>query len=55
MTYSLAKTATQRQRGNLTQYVLTFFCLHFMLSDTEMLNLLEELCMTQVATVNSFA
>ena len=35
-------------------YVLTFVCLHFTLSDTEMVNSLEKLCITRVATINSF-
>ena len=32
------------QLGNLTHFVLTFVCLHFPLSDSGVLNSLEELC-----------
>ena len=44
-----------RQLGNLTHYVKAFVCLHFTLSDSGVLNSLEELCITRVATVDSFA
>ena len=36
-------------------YVLTFFCLHFTIPYTGVINSLEELCIMQVVTVNSFA
>ena len=42
------------QLRNYNAYVLAFLCLHFALSDTRVLNLLEELCITRVTAVNSF-
>ena len=43
-----------RQLRNYNAYILAFVCLYFALSNTRMLNLLEELCITRVAAVNSF-
>ena len=43
---------TQAREFNV--YVLTSVCLHFTLLDTEVLCSLEELCLKQMATVNSF-
>ena len=37
----------------MTQFVLAFVCLHFAQSDTEVLNSLEEICITRVAAINS--
>ena len=39
----------------INAFLLTSVCLHFALSDTRVLNSLEELSITQVAAVNSFA
>ena len=36
-------------------FVLAFVCLHFALSDTRALNSLEDLCITRMTAVNSFA
>ena len=36
-------------------YVVAYVCLHFALPDTKVLNSYEELCITRVAAVNSFA
>ena len=36
-------------------YVVAFVCLHYALPDTRVVNPLEELCITRVAVVNSFA
>ena len=36
-------------------FVSTFICFYFMLSSTGVLYLLEELCITQVAAINSFS
>ena len=41
--------------GIITIFVLVFVCLHFTLSDTGVLNSLEELYITCVSAVNSFA
>ena len=47
--------AAQKQEKDFNVYVLNSFCLHFTLSETEVLNSLEEFCITRVATVNSSA
>ena len=44
-----------RQLRNIKNFVSTFVCFHLTLSDTGVLNSLEGLCVTQVATSNSFA
>ena len=41
--------------GNLTHFVLVSVCLHFALLDSRVLTSLEEVCITWVAAVNSFA
>ena len=39
----------------IRHYVVAFACLHFALTDTRVVNSYEELCITRVAVVNSFA
>ena len=51
----LSQQATYVNSGIITYYVLAFFALHFALQDTRVLNSVEELCITLVATVNFFA
>ena len=52
---TLRQLVTYVSSGIITQYLSAFFCLHFVLPDTRVLNSLEELCITRVAAVNSFA
>ena len=55
VSYRLAILAACVSSGIITHYVLAFVCLHFAVSDTGVINLLEELCIMRVAVVNSFA
>ena len=41
--------------GIIRYYVVTFVCLHFALSEIRVLNSLDELCITRLTAVNSFA
>ena len=51
----LSQLAIYVSSGIIRHYVIAFVCLHFALQDTRVLNSLEELCITRVAAVNSFA
>ena len=51
----LSLQITYVSSGIIMQYVVAFVCLHFALSDTRVLNSLEELCITWMAVINSFA
>ena len=43
-----------RQLRNYSVYLVAFTCLHFVFSDSGVLYLFEELCITRMAAVNSF-
>ena len=51
----LCHQSTYVSSGMIKHYVVAFVCLHFALTDTRELNSFEELCITRVAAVNSFA
>ena len=51
----LSQLINPTQAREFNVYVLTSVCLHFSLLDTKVLNSLEELCITWVSTINSFA
>ena len=51
----LSHQSTNVSLGIITHYVLAFICLYFALPDTGMVSSLEELCITLVAAVNTFA
>ena len=50
----LSQQVTYVSLGIIRHHVVTFVCLHFTLLDTRALNSLEELCLMQVAAINSF-
>ena len=54
VSYCSVISVTYVRLGIIMHFVLAFICLHFMLSDTGVLNSLEELCIMLVAAVNSF-
>ena len=48
-------TVTPMEAREFNVYVIISFCLHFTSSETGVINSLEDLCIMQVVTVNSFA
>ena len=53
--FMLSHQVTYVSSGIITHHVLAFICLYFALPNTRVLNSLEELCITRVAAVDSFA
>ena len=51
----LSQQVTYISSVNTTDYVSAFACLHFALADTWVLSFIEELCITKMSSVNSFA
>ena len=51
----ISQQMTYGSSGIIRHYVVAFICLQFGLLNTRVLNSLEELCITVVAAVNSFA
>ena len=51
----LSYQTTYVSSGIIRHYVVAFVCLHFALLNTNVLDSLEELCIMQVAAINSFA
>ncbi len=51
----LSHLVTYNSLGIIRYYVIAFVCLRFALPDPRVLNSHEELCITRVAAVNSFA